>query len=703
MRNSLLSKILKRTETRLLIIDDSQIRYNQIMELFEKKEHLVQATLLDDLKSFEKQLYLEWDLIIFGRAYDLKVEQALSLIQASEQPNLPILLLKPDDYNATQYSHYIYKGIYEILNLDFPERFYIGMVRALSYYRLVQTNQRLSGELETVQTQAQALVQASHQAVALIQEGIHIEANAEYLALFGFKNEEELIGLPLLDVLQPQDPNDFKQRFKKISQGQFDQANFDLHTQNQQVKCSSLLKLEFLAATEEDAVQIRIECGAAAAKPAGLVLQSPADSGADKLTATVANPFQLLNRYLQNQPARFNALVVFSLASCSEQIFRSDWNTLKTYFINIEDFIKEQTHTPVFKIHMALFGALFQAESREVLESQLMSLRSLEKPQLLAVNDATFSLQLKIGYNLLPEKISDHGHFEQLLEQAFNNSLPELAPEPELEGTTLLENTPVELPQEALAAPNSLLQVLAQKLQLADIHLKYQQLYDKQDTNLYTYEVTSGIIHENRWQGLAGLADLKENSELSIKLDRWVLVEACKQLHNFIRQYPDAKLIVNLNQHILLEDPQFPELVAKLITIIGSKLTYPLILQFAEDDIIHNLPAAQKQIALLRQHGAEISIRQFGASVYSDSLLGQVEMNYLSLHDQLTQMISSDKTLGELQEKVANFLEIKPVEIILRELNDMNLFANAWNIEARYLEGDYFQKKLDFLTDVQDQ
>lgn len=33
----------------------------------------------------------------------------------------------------------------------------------------------------------------------------------------------------------------------------------------------------------------------------------------------------------------------------------------------------------------------------------------------------------------------------------------------------------------------------------------------------------------------------------------------------------------------------------------------------------------------------------------------------------------------------------------------MNLFANAWNIEARYLEGNYFQKKLEFLTDVQDQ
>jgi hypothetical protein len=46
---------------------------------------------------------------------------------------------------------------------------------------------------------------------------------------------------------------------------------------------------------------------------------------------------------------------------------------------------------------------------------------------------------------------------------------------------------------------------------------------------------------------------------------------------------------------------------------------------------------------------------------------------------------------------------MKSVEILLTDLNDMNLFANAWNVEARFLQGNYFQKKLDRLTDVQDQ
>ncbi|NHN20578.1 diguanylate phosphodiesterase, partial [Bacillus amyloliquefaciens] len=77
-----------------------QLRYNQILQLFSAQEHKVQACLLDDFKTFEKQLNLPWDMVIFGRAYDLKIEQTLSLIQASSQPNLPVLLLEPEDFDA---------------------------------------------------------------------------------------------------------------------------------------------------------------------------------------------------------------------------------------------------------------------------------------------------------------------------------------------------------------------------------------------------------------------------------------------------------------------------------------------------------------------------------------------------------------------------------------------------------------------------
>ncbi|WP_180183788.1 EAL domain-containing protein [Acinetobacter sp. YH01020] len=704
VRNPLLSKKLKRTETRLLIIDDNQIRFNQIRDLLTDSEHQVHAILLDDLQNFEKQLNLNWDLIIFGRAYDLKYEQALSLVQLSSQPNLPIILLKPEDYQAEQYASLVKKGIYDIVDIAEPESFYFGLIRALSFSRLQQSQQHLMEELETAQIQTQSLVEDSRKAVAVIQEGIHIQANAEYLTLFGLKNEDDVIGLPLLDLLQPSDLNDFKQRFKKISQGQLDLGRFDLDSQNIAVAGQNPLKLEFIAAAEEDALQLAIEIGS---QSSNAVSTAPVESSPQKPKA-----FQQLNRTIGQQPANVNALVLFTLASCSDAIFQKDWNTYKSYFTNIKDFLKDQTHAPLFSLDNGAMVALFQADNQLKLESKLIGLNTLSKPQLLSVNNETYPLNLRMGYSVLDSDIRDEAHFETFVAKAFNTALPTNQQAPEIDLTIPLE---IDIPSLDFGTPEAqiapivvsdeapVIKALRNCLERGEIYLKYQQLYDKEDSHLYTYEVTSGFIFENKWKDIAQLRELAEDSELSIKLDRWILVESCKQLHNFITQFPEAKLIVNLNKEVLYSDRTFPEFISKLITIIRSKLKNPLILQFAEEDIQLNIDAAQKAFVELRKNGAELALRNFGHSMFSESLLRQMDVHCLTLDSSLTQMLANDKSCQELQEKITTYHEIKTVEIMLRELNDMTLFANAWNVEARFIQGDYFQKKLDHLIDVQDQ
>lgn len=703
VRNSLLSKKLKRTETRLLIIDDNQLRYNQILNLLLGNDYQVQALLLDDLKSFEKQLNTPWDAIIFGRAYDLKIEQTLSLIQASEQPHLPVLLLQPEDYQPQQYQAYIHKGIYDVVPLEPLDYFYITLIRTLSYSHLLQTEQRLTSELETIHSHTQTLVNNSHKAVALFQEGMHVKANTEYLNLFGFKQEEEIIGLPILDVLQPNDLNIFKQRFKKISLGQFDQARFEIQSQHAAISGNNALKLEFIPSQEEDAVQLTIDYQ--------LDLQTPANTVFSEKSYGLITPWQQINRQLSTHPAQANALVLFRLSQCPERVFQLDWQTPGQYFNQLQSFLKEQAQMPIFNLELGAYLGVLQAENSTVLNSQLASLQSLQKEHLLPINELNYSIQFKLSYAQITEPL-DEASFAKLLDQTNQQELPKAKSEIELVPTIdIISPEPtsssisIDLSLQNVDAPvqSSLLQQLKQQLARGEIHLKYQQIYDKHDQETHNYEVTSGFIADEQWHDLNDLATLRDDSELSIQLDRWILVEASKQLHNFITQYPKAKLIINLNIDILLKDKSFPELISKLLTIIGSKQESPLVLQFSEQAIQPHLTIVQQQIARLRQHGAEISIRDFTSSIYSESILQQLDVQYLKLQSKKTELLNSDAGLAQLQEKVLNYLTVKPVGILLADLDDMNLFANAWNVEARFLQGRYFQKKLDRLTDVQDQ
>ncbi len=703
VRNSLLSKKLKRTETRLLIIDDNQLRYNQILNLLLGNDYQVQALLLDDLKSFEKQLNTPWDAIIFGRAYDLKIEQTLSLIQASEQPHLPVLLLQPEDYQPQQYQAYIHKGIYDVVPLEPLDYFYITLIRTLSYSHLLQTEQRLTSELETIHSHTQTLVNNSHKAVALFQEGMHVKANTEYLNLFGFKQEEEIIGLPILDVLQPNDLNIFKQRFKKISLGQFDQARFEIQSQHAAISGNNALKLEFIPSQEEDAVQLTIDYQ--------LDLQTPANTIFSEKSYGLITLWQQINRQLSTHPAQANALVLFRLSQCPERVFQLDWQTPGQYFNQLQSFLKEQAQMPIFNLELGAYLGVLQAENSTVLNSQLASLQSLQKEHLLPINELNYSIQFKLSYAQITEPL-DEASFGKLLDQTNQQELPKAKSEIELAPTIdIISPEPtsssisLDLSLQNVDAPvqSSLLQQLKQQLARGEIHLKYQQIYDKHDQETHNYEVTSGFIADEQWHDLNDLATLRDDSELSIQLDRWILVEASKQLHNFITQYPKAKLIINLNIDILLKDKSFPELISKLLTIIGSKQESPLVLQFSEQAIQPHLTIVQQQIARLRQHGAEISIRDFTSSIYSESILQQLDVQYLKLPSKKTELLNSDAGLAQLQEKVLNYLTVKPVGILLTDLDDMNLFANAWNVEARFLQGRYFQKKLDRLTDVQDQ
>ncbi|MCU4562930.1 EAL domain-containing protein [Acinetobacter sp. WU_MDCI_Abxc222] len=703
MRNSLLSKKLKRTETRLLIIDDNQLRYNQILNLLLGNDYQVQALLLDDLKSFEKQLNTPWDAIIFGRAYDLKIEQTLSLIQASEQPNLPVLLLQPEDYQPQQYQAYIQKGIYDVVPLEPLDYFYITLIRTLSYSHLLQTEQRLTNELETIHSHTQTLVNNSHKAVALFQEGMHVKANTEYLNLFGFKQEEEIIGLPILDVLQPNDLNVFKQRFKKISLGQFDQARFEILSQHTAIAGNNALKLEFIPSQKEDAVQLTIDYQ--------LDLKTPANTLFSEKSYGVNTPWQQINRQLSSYPTQANALILFRLNQCPERVFQQDWQTPAQYFNQLISFLKEHAQMPIFNLELGAYVGILQAENSTVLNAQLASLQSLQKEHLLKINELNYSIQFKLSYAPITESLNEDS-FAKLLNQTSQQELPKAKSEIELGSTIdIIAPEPVKssisldlsLEQVDAPLPSSLLQQLKQRLARSEIHLKYQQIYDKHDQETHNYEVTSGFISDDQWYDINDLAELREDSELSIQLDRWILVEACKQLHNFITQYPKAKLIINLNIDILLKDKSLPELISKLLTIIGSKLESPLVLQFSEQAVQPHLATVQQHIARLRQHGAEISIRDFSSSTYSESILQQLDVQYLKLQSKETELLKSDEGLARLQEKVLNYLTVKPVGILLSDLDDMNLFANAWNVETRFLQGRYFQKKLDRLTDVQDQ
>jgi PAS domain S-box-containing protein len=62
------------------------------------------------------------------------------------------------------------------------------------------------------------LLESSSECVAYIQEGVHVEANPAYARLFQFEGREDLDGIPLLDLIAPDQQSDMKRMLRQLGQ-----------------------------------------------------------------------------------------------------------------------------------------------------------------------------------------------------------------------------------------------------------------------------------------------------------------------------------------------------------------------------------------------------------------------------------------------------------------------------------------------------
>ncbi|MCU0188773.1 hypothetical protein, partial [Citrobacter freundii] len=215
----------------------------------------------------------------------------------------------------------------------------------------------------------------------------------------------------------------FKQRFKKISLGQFDQARFEIQSQHAAISGNNALKLEFIPSQEEDAVQLTIDYQ--------LDLQAPANTVFSEKGYGSVTPWQQINRQLSTHPAQANALVLFRLSQCPERVFQLDWQTPAQYFNQLQSFLKEQTQMPIFNLELGAYLGVLQAENSTVLNSQLASLQSLQKEHLLTIDELNYSVQFKLSYAEISEPLNE-ASFAELLDQTNQQELPKAKSEIEL-------------------------------------------------------------------------------------------------------------------------------------------------------------------------------------------------------------------------------------------------------------------------------
>src|SRR5690606_37801344 len=219
----------------LLVIDDDQLYAERLVALLGSYYDNVNLGLLDDKEELLKSLRQSWDVLVFGQAYDMSFTDVVGVVQ-EQSIDLPTICLMNKEAAASAQNE---DGLPAVMNstmvkaICVEQEMAVVMAICLQHesLRCRQQLKTLRHVLSEAEQRANVLIKNSKSAVAYIDQGIHIFANDPYLQLFGFEAMNDIIGIPVIDLIAGGDNvKAFKQFLRQFDKGSRKDVEFNFES-----------------------------------------------------------------------------------------------------------------------------------------------------------------------------------------------------------------------------------------------------------------------------------------------------------------------------------------------------------------------------------------------------------------------------------------------------------------------------------------
>ncbi|MFP6836604.1 MAG: PAS domain S-box protein [Pseudomonadales bacterium] len=245
---------------RLLIAENSENAAYEFDSLLRDAGISTRATIIELPMAIDK--LDEADLLLANTALP-ELESMLPRLRALA-PHVPIILINAEGSNLT-ITRGMQLGAADVVPKSDPEQLVLVVKRELE--NICQANRLIQARraLREAEQRCQLLLQSSKAAIAYVHEGMHIYANDGYLNLFGFEDADELLGLPLMDLMDAESAGVLKLALKVFRQ---DEQECVLDFAGQSTKGDAVSGNMTLAAAEyegEHCIQVTMRTGVASA------------------------------------------------------------------------------------------------------------------------------------------------------------------------------------------------------------------------------------------------------------------------------------------------------------------------------------------------------------------------------------------------------------------------------------------------------
>jgi diguanylate cyclase (GGDEF)-like protein/PAS domain S-box-containing protein len=211
----------------LLVISDSADDADLLAEALERGGVNARSQHMDTVAGLEtllREAGHTWDLVLARP--NMELIQIASILGQTEG-HIPLVVLSDDPADPAAVEALAY-GARDIVPVAPASRLSHAVRRELDQAAQGKSWRQYQAALRECEQRAQTLIDSSRDAVAYIHDGMHVHANSVYLQMFGFDAADEITGIPLLDMVSPEDHTQVKELLRGFARGEASDAHAEL-------------------------------------------------------------------------------------------------------------------------------------------------------------------------------------------------------------------------------------------------------------------------------------------------------------------------------------------------------------------------------------------------------------------------------------------------------------------------------------------
>ncbi len=679
------------TVLRLLIVENSRNEAQGYIKALRNAGVAVRPQVAEDDEDVEEWLGKQpFDMVLTIDALEgTPLAKILELVRTKD-PELPIIVAT-DDYDEQHVLAALRQGVSNVISKASPEHLQMVVIRET--VNLLHSRELSSARSMLTETdrRCQALLGSSRDAIAYAHEGMHIYANPAYLELFGFAGFDELEGVPLMDMVIPDDQGRLKEFLREFSRGETDQHDLELTgLLPDGAHFSARMTFAPAAYDGEPCTQITIRDET---DDAELQAKLKELSKQDSVTG-------LLNR------AAF-------LESLDSRLAAHGFGSAQMLFINIDDFksVKEQVGIgatdDVLKAFSELLGEhageddllarfsdqafamLFEGQEGDVVAELGERLRAAVEGKLFEVGDQAVSMTCSLGLSPVETGQQAHAIVAQA-DLASENAQTE-------GGNRLQRHNPVNYARATQQRDLLMVEMIKEAGKHGRFRLYYQPIVSLAGAAEENYEVFLRMFdEEGEPVSPAQFIPAAEQSGQIADIERWVIANAIHILTKRHKGGRKTRLFINLSESTLAD--------LALIDWLGEKLQESgldknaLVFEMQEDALSNHISDARTFCEGLTKIGCSIAIDHFGSTTNSFNCLNHIPADYLKLDRSFATAMDGGPEGQQKIKDVAQKAHDLDKKVIAEFVEDARHLSVLWQCQIDLIQGFFLQEPSPGMT-----